>query len=290
MLPYLLFSFMLFGLQALVRGADAQELSVVRSIDNAPLDLAPVFDGPIQQGSTLISYVAPDWAMTWNGVNVPIAEDGVFVVGLDRDAKPEAVMVLRSPDGQAFIYHYAVAQRQYKIQRVNGVPSSTVNPNAKQIARAVQEGKKVRRARDAISKRQDYRLGFQWPLLGRISGVYGSQRYYNGEPRRPHYGVDVARPTGTVVNAPLSGKVVLAESDLFFSGGTLIVDHGHGLSSSFLHLSSLLVGVGDEVKAGQPVAKVGATGRATGPHLDWRMNWMNARVDPTLLVGKMPMR
>lgn len=260
----------------------------VRGIDGAPLSHAPQFDGVIQQGATLISHVTPEWRVVWNDVAVRVAEDGVFVVGLDRDAAPVAVMTLSSPEGGRYTYHYAVAQRKYKIQRIEGVPKATVNPNTQQIARAVKEGKKVRGARAAVSDRQDYRLGFQWPLLGRISGVYGSQRFYNGEPRRPHYGVDIARPNGTLLNAPLSGKVVLAEPDLFFSGGTLIIDHGHGLSSTLIHLSKLLVGVGDEVIAGQPIAKVGATGRATGPHLDWRMNWMNARVDPTLLVGKMP--
>jgi murein DD-endopeptidase MepM/ murein hydrolase activator NlpD len=118
--------------------------------------------------------------------------------------------------------------------------------------------------------------------------VFGSQRVYNGEPRRPHYGVDVAGPVGTLVKAPAAGVVTLAHNNMFFSGGTLILDHGHGISSSFLHLSEILVKENDEVAQGQVIAKIGATGRVTGAHLDWRMNWFERRIDPQLLVPAMP--
>ena len=134
----------------------------------------------------------------------------------------------------------------------------------------------------------DALAGFQWPAIGPISGVYGSQRIYNGTPRSPHYGVDVAVPTGTPVLAPSSGVVTLAEPDLFYSGGTIILDHGFRLSSSFLHLSKVHVAVGQEVKQGELIGEVGATGRATGPHLDWRMSWRNQRIDPQLLAPPMP--
>ena len=127
-----------------------------------------------------------------------------------------------------------------------------------------------------------------WPVEGPISGVYGSQRFYNGEPRRPHFGVDVAVPTGTIVRAPAAGRVTLAEPDLYFSGGTVILDHGYRLSSSFLHMSEVSVQVGDELQAGDIIGAVGATGRATGPHLDWRMNWREERIDPQLLAPPMP--
>ena len=130
--------------------------------------------------------------------------------------------------------------------------------------------------------------GFVWPAEGPISGVYGSQRFYNGEPRRPHFGVDVAVPTGTIVRAPAAGVVTLAEPDLYFSGGTVILDHGYRLSSSFLHMSEVAVQVGDELQPGDIIGAVGSTGRATGPHLDWRMNWREQRIDPQLLAPPMP--
>ena len=131
---------------------------------------------------------------------------------------------------------------------------------------------------------------FVWPIEGRITGVYGSQRVYNGVAGRPHYGVDVAAPVGAEVNAPAAGRIVLAHNNMFYSGGTLIIDHGHGLTSSFLHLSKILVEEGQEVQGGELVAEVGATGRVKGPHLDWRMNWRGARVDPELLVPEMPLK
>ena len=130
--------------------------------------------------------------------------------------------------------------------------------------------------------------GFVWPAQGPISGVYGSQRFYNGEPRNPHYGVDVAVPRGTPVHAPAAGVVTLAEPDLYFSGGTVILDHGYQLSSTFLHMSEVSVRVGDELQAGDLIGAVGSTGRATGPHLDWRMNWRQERIDPQLLAPPMP--
>ena len=126
--------------------------------------------------------------------------------------------------------------------------------------------------------------GFGWPVKGRISGVYGSQRYYNGKPGRPHYGLDIAVPTGTPVAAPADGIVRLADADLYYSGGTIIIDHGHGVFSSFLHLSDVAVAVGDVVKRAEVIGKVGATGRVTGAHLDWRYNWFDQRLDPALLT------
>ncbi len=243
--------------------------------------------GEWQQGAVLRGQVAPGTQVTFLDRKVRVAEDGVFVIGLGRDA-PATVTLKTHQHGQEQVHSFDVKQRQYRIQRVDGVPPKTVNPPAEALARIRKESALARKARKVDSTRQDFRQAFQWPLLGPISGVYGSQRVYNGEPRRPHYGVDVARPTGSIVVAPVGGKVLLAYDDMFFSGGTLIVDHGHGLSSSFIHLSKILVKDGDVVEQGQPIAEVGATGRVTGPHLDWRMNWFKQRVDPQLLVGPMP--
>jgi len=218
---------------------------------------------------------------------VPISSDGVFMLGLGRDAA-KRVQVSASVGEQACTQTFSVEQRDYKIQRVEGVPKKTVNPGPEYYKRIRAEAAAARKARIARLDLPHYLASFQWPLTGRISGVYGSQRYYNGSPRRPHFGVDIARPTGTPVMAPAGGVITLAHADMFFSGGTLILDHGQGLSSSFLHLSKLLVEVGQVIEQGQLIAEVGATGRVTGPHLDWRMNWLNQRVDPQLLVPPMP--
>ncbi|MBR9909412.1 MAG: M23 family metallopeptidase [Gammaproteobacteria bacterium] len=248
---------------------------------------APVIQGQWQQGAILLGQVPPGYQLGFLGKKVTVSADGAFVIGLDRDFPTNARLRVTAPGGEVAEFNYPVAQREYKIQRVNGVPAQTVNPAPEHLARIRKEAALVREARAPISDRQDFRVAFQWPLLGPISGVYGSQRYYNGEPRRPHYGVDVAAPVGTRIVAPVSGKVVLAYDDMFFSGGTLIVDHGHGLSSTFMHLSKILVTKGELIEQGQEIAEVGATGRVTGPHLDWRMNWLDQRVDPQLIVPPM---
>ena len=146
----------------------------------------------------------------------------------------------------------------------------------------------IRKARQRDDPRTDFLSGWMWPVSGPISGVYGSQRVLNGEPRRPHYGVDIAAPVGTPVRAPADGLVTLSHPDMFFSGVTLVLDHGHNLSSSFLHLNKSLVKTGDRVKRGDVIAEVGKSGRVTGAHLDWRMNYQAERIDPELLVPPMP--
>ena len=143
----------------------------------------------------------------------------------------------------------------------------------------------VATARQHRDNQAYYSQGFAWPAKGRISGVYGSQRVLNGEPRRPHFGLDIAAPEGTNVFAPADGLITLTHPDMYFSGGTIILDHGQGLSSTFLHLSKILVEAGTFVKQGDLIARIGATGRASGPHLDWRMNWLDRRVDPQPLMS-----
>lgn len=231
----------------------------------------------------------PGAAVEFEGEPVRVSADGWFLVGFGRDAGPHAVLAVTYPDGRRERHELRVRARGYRIQRIDGLPPRKVTPRSEaDLARIRAEGALVAAARAVDDARTDFLGGFVWPAHGRISGVYGSQRILNGEPRRPHFGVDVAAPVGTRVVAPADGVVTLAEPDLFFSGGTLIVDHGHGLSSSFLHLSRILVARGERVTQGQPIAEIGATGRATGPHLDWRMNLLERRIDPQLLVGPMP--
>lgn len=256
---------------------------------SAPIvtDLAPPqFKGEWVQGGVLIGQVKPRDQIQFLGRDISVSPEGFFVIGLGRDFPAKAQLTV-SREGYSEVFDYEVQPRSYNIQRIEGVPKRTVNPDPSHLDRIRKESAAARKARKAMTDHQHYRQVFQWPLHGPITGVYGSQRYYNGQPRRPHFGVDVAAPTGTLVTAPADGVTTLAYDDMFFSGGTLILDHGHGLSSSFLHLSKILVAEGELVKQGQPIAEVGATGRVTGPHLDWRMNWYDQRVDPQTLVPSM---
>jgi len=238
------------------------------------------------QGGLFVG-AAPGASVMFNAKPLQLGPHGEFVFGFDRDAAAGDKLVVTWPDGRRFEKAFAPKKRKYDIQKVNGVPDNTVNPDPADLKRIEQDNILLAKARAVHSDRLDFANGFQWPLLGRISGVFGSQRIYNGEPRQPHYGVDVAAPVGTLVRAPAAGKVTLAQKDMFFSGGTLMIEHGHGLTSAFLHLSAILVEVGQEVHPGDVIAKVGATGRASGPHLDWRMNWFDRRVDPQRLVSPM---
>ena len=177
-----------------------------------------------------------------------------------------------------------IERRRYDIQRIDGLPKKMVTPPPELLVRIREEGAKVREARAFDTAELDLFVPFAWPAQGPISGVYGSQRILNGEPRQPHFGVDIAASTGTPVRAPAGGDIRLAEPDLYYSGGTVILDHGHGLSSSFLHMSRIDVEVGQRVAQGEVIGAIGATGRVTGAHLDWRMNWFERRLDPALLV------
>jgi len=247
-----------------------------------------IHHGDWQQGAVIRGSVVPGSELKLGDRPVRIADDGQFVIGLDRDAESPAKLTLIPPAGEPEHFEFPVKARDYNIQRIEGVPQSTVTPDPEQVKRARAEAALAWKARQHDLPRTDFAEPFQWPLVGIITGVYGSQRFYNGEPRSPHYGVDIAAPQGTPVASPAPGVVTLVHDDMFFSGGTLIVDHGHGLSSTFIHLHRILVEEGDEVAQGDTIAEVGATGRATGPHLDWRMNWFDRRVDPTTLVGPMP--
>jgi len=262
---------------------------VTIAAETAGADCVDLSGDPIQ-GGLLWGQVAPGTEVSADGKPVPVMPDGALLVGIGRDAKAEITLVTEADVRCEQVV--AIGQRDYRIQRVEGVPQKTVTPPEEVLERIARERALVREAKSMRLERPEFlrwvRSGLSWPATGRISGVYGSQRFYNGTPGSPHYGVDVARPTGHPVVAPGPGIITLAEPDLFYSGGTVILDHGYGLSSSFLHLSEVLVEVGDEVTAGTLLGKVGATGRATGPHLDWRMSWFDQRIDPQLLVPPMP--
>ncbi len=253
----------------------------------APLAQALEIDGPQRQGGLLEGQVPMGARVQALGHEIPVDETGRFLLGLGRDAPAEVRVTVSLPSGEQQVHVLAIATRDYDIQRIDGLPSNQVSPDAQTLERIRRDNALVGQARSTSADERLFAAGWIWPVIGPISGVYGSQRILNGQPRQPHYGIDIAMPTGTPVLAPSDGIVTLAEPDLFFSGGTMIIDHGQGLSSTFLHLSEMLVAVGDRVQQGDTVARVGATGRVTGAHLDWRMNWFDQRIDPSLLVPPM---
>ena len=244
--------------------------------------------GPPIEGGLLQGKTNPLAIIKIDGELVRVSDEGWFLVGFHRDAPEVSILTVEYPDGENIRKVITVEQREYEVQRIDGLPKNLVSPDQESLKRIKKENASIRAARNVDNPRVDFLSGFQWPTIGIISGVYGSQRILNGEPRQPHYGIDIAAPTGTEVLAPSDGVVTLVNSDMFFSGGTLILDHGHGLSSAFLHLDTILVSTGDRVKKGDLIATVGATGRVTGAHLDWRINLFNRRLDPSLLVGPMP--
>ncbi len=244
-------------------------------------------NGERTQGSLLRGQVTPGVSVMLAGKPVRTTEAGFFAVGFGRDADLEQTLELKKGDQRQQVV-VTLDKREYNIQRIEGVPQRTVDPPPEAVLKRIRaEVAAIKQARASDTDLQAFLSEFQWPLTGRISGVYGSQRVYNGKPGRPHFGVDVARPTGTLVVAPADAVITLVQDDNYYSGGTLIMDHGYGVSSTMIHLSEVLVKPGQVVKQGDPVAKVGATGRATGPHLDWRLNWYDEKLDPVTIVPPM---
>lgn len=244
-------------------------------------------NGTAVQGGLVFGKAEPDSSVSLDGKTVAVSEEGYFVIGFGRDETGTRELQVTSPNGEVFQRSMAVAAREYAIERVDGLPPATVTPDPAATARIKEDARMVASARQHRDNRAWYANGFTWPAKGRISGVYGSQRILNGEPRRPHFGLDVAAPEGTDVFAPADGLITLTHPDMYFSGGTIILDHGQGLSSTFLHLSKILVEAGTFVKQGDLIGRIGATGRASGPHLDWRMNWLERRVNPQPLMPPM---
>lgn len=245
-------------------------------------------EGNLVQGGLVIGRTDPGASVILDGRAVRVDADGVFVIGFHRDAPASADLTVTAPDGSVDRRSLAIAARAYDIQRIDGLQTRMVTPPPEVTERIRAENARIAALREVDRPEPLFRSGFVWPAIGRISGVYGSQRILNGEPRQPHYGVDIAAPVGTPVKAPADGLVVLAERYLYYTGGTVILDHGHGLSSAFLHLDSVTATVGDRLRQGDVLGALGATGRVTGPHLDWRMNWFDSRIDPQLLVPPMP--
>lgn len=239
----------------------------------------------VSQGALVIVHLTPGSELRVNDKPVRVGADGVAVFGVGRDANAPLQLQSSAPDGTRDTRSIAVVPRDWPIERVSGVPPQTVNPPPAVAARIAREQAQVATARQRDDDREDFLGPFIWPVHGRVSGRFGNQRIYNGEPRAPHSGMDIAVPTGTPVVAPAAGIVTFAQPDLYLTGGTVLIDHGFGLSSNFLHLSKLAVRVGQRVQQGQVIGRSGMSGRASGPHLHWGFNWFGVRLDPLLLPG-----
>lgn len=245
------------------------------------------------QGGFIIGRTRPEAVVLVDGVELTAASsNGSFILGLDRDAPASTQIAVTTPEGGRFLRTVAIAAGTFPSTRVNGLPPSTIAPSDPALLARIRRESALKVA--AFASRDlhdDFADGFIWPLESyRVSSAWGAQRVLNGTPARPHYGIDLAAPRGSVIRAPAAGLVVLAEPDLHFEGGLTLIDHGQGLVTAYLHQSALDVREGQRVRQGEPIGRVGATGRATGPHLCWRMKWRDRNLDPSLMVGPDPFR
>lgn len=245
-----------------------------------------VFPAQVFQGQLVIGKVPPNARVEYAGRVLRVTPYGSVAFGVGRDESGPLAVSVSPANGAVETIVITVQSRDWPIERVSGVPPKTVKPPPDIAARIAREQKRVSASRSRDDARTDFTQTFMWPVQGRISGRFGNQRIYNGTPGSAHSGMDIAVATGTPVKAPAAGIVTFADGDLYLTGGTLLIDHGHGVSSNFLHLSRIDVKLGDRVEQGQVIAAVGATGRATGPHLHWGMNWFDVRLDPLLLLEK----
>ena len=242
--------------------------------------------GNAVQGGLLIGRVGPGNEVWVDGKPVRVT-DGTFCFGFGRDAGKPAIVKVRYPKNYEETREVVPKKRDFRIQRINGLPEKYVSPPKDILERIARDAHVVGVARATDTDQDWFIEKFDWPAEGPISSIYGSQRILNGQPREPHYGVDIAAPEGTPIHAPIPGVVTLAE-ELYLSGNTMIIDHGHGLSTSYLHMSRQDVKRGDMLKRGDQIGLVGQTGRVTGPHLCWRMNWFQTRLDAALVVSPRP--
>ena len=244
-------------------------------------------NGKFTQGALLRGQAPAGAKVTLNGETVQTNKDGKFVVGFEREAPLQQTLVVKLDNGQKWQREITLEKREYKIQRIDGLEQKMVSPPAEVTARIKQDNINVANARSGNTDLDALFTRFEWPAKGVISGVYGSQRILNGVPKWPHYGLDIANETGTPVYAPVDGVVTMAD-DLYYSGNTLILDHGMRVFSTFLHMDTITVEVGETVKQGEQIGTIGSTGRSTGPHLDWRINLGNTRLDPQTIISGSP--
>ena len=242
------------------------------------------FIGKFEQGAFILGKTNPYTKIKIDNKEVRVTKDGYFAFGLDRDRKNNIIIKIIE-NNKTTIVEKKILKRDYKIQRIDGLPSKQVTPPPEVYDRIKKDNILIGKARSIDSTLNFFKDKFIFPIDKYIiTGVYGSQRILNGKPRRPHYGIDFHAPAGTPVKAMMDGKVTLVEKDMYFTGGTIIFDHGHGVSTLYMHMKDIDVKLGDNVKKGQIVGTLGQSGRATGPHLDIRLNWFDVKLDPMTIL------
>jgi murein DD-endopeptidase MepM/ murein hydrolase activator NlpD len=242
------------------------------------------FKGKFLQGHYIVGITDPSAKIIVDKKEVKVSKDGYFVFGIDRDRKFD-LTITKTIAGKKEIITKQVQKRKYNIQRIDGLDEKKVTPPESVYKRIKEENNRIGKARAINSDLPFFKNQFIMPVEGIISGVYGSQRILNGKPRWPHYGIDIAAKQGTMIKSSGSGIVTMAEDDLYYTGGTIIMDHGHGISTIYSHLENVMVSVGDKINQGDIIGTVGSTGRSTGPHLDFRVNWFQTRLDPMSVIN-----
>ncbi|NKE43208.1 M23 family metallopeptidase [Roseomonas frigidaquae] len=263
----------------LMLAAPALLLACARRATAQPI----TWNGVPAQGGLLRGQAAPGTRMTLDGRPLRVAPGGEFAMGFSRDHDDSATLAIIHPDGRREERRLPVAKRDWDIQRITGLPGGMVSPDAAALRRITRERALLAAARAVDSAGTGFMAEMAWPARGRISGIFGSQRILNGQPRQPHYGLDVAAPTGTPIQAALPGRVSLS-GDYFFFGQVLVVDHGHGVNTLYAHLSERIARDGQMVEKGERIALMGATGRVTGPHLHFSLSWYQTFLDPQPLL------
>ena len=243
--------------------------------------------GRFQQGGFALGRTAPRaQVFVDGGFEGPASQAGLFVLGFDRDARPQSIIRVVTDEGEA-VHIATITPGDYDIQTINGLAPDQVNPEGEALlARIAAENQRKGEGFASRADTDDFQGGFILPLEHyRLAARFGGQRILNGDPKRPHYGSDLAAPIGTTIHAPAPGLVAFAETGLHYEGGLTLLDHGQGLITAYLHQSRIEVARGQTVKRGQAIGAVGKEGRATGPHLCWRMKWHGRNLDPMLMVG-----
>ena len=249
------------------------------------ISYAVEFIGDFKQGSFILGKTSPQSKVLIDNRKVRVSKNGYFAFGLDRDRKNNVIIKIINKKETKLI-EKKVFKRKYKIQRIDGLPPKQVTPPPEVYERIKKDNILIGKARATDSKLAFFKDKFIYPIDKYIiTGVYGSQRILNGKPRRPHYGIDFHAPEGTPVKSMMDGVVTLVENDMYFTGGTIIFDHGHGISTLYMHMKDINVKKGQKVKKGEIVGTLGQSGRATGPHLDIRLNWFEIKLDPATILN-----